>query len=611
MITFSRWCVALSLVFNLVSCGETSQGAAPSGVAQPENTPPPALENNDASETVLYVPPAGEPNPAMNPPGAENLAENVAVAENTAPAAEPATPTAETLQIASADAPASDAPGSTSYPGGVTVYAAAPAVYIQPAITVTVSQPAAPQFVVSSPTVIYSSSEVYYREHQVYNPRVALNGQGVWIEIEPGEFWFQPRLRKDLVRTWHPNYYGQLTWSSDYGTSIWVADPVFEPFGWATYHRGIWRQTASYGWIWFPNPDFAFRVDLFNVYSWDDRIAWSPFSFQFNHYYPHCHAYSHGRNRGFIDGYDRGYRQGFQDGHALAHAEIFLHGGTAVHQREFSSGRFHDRGIGENAVQAFKGRRPGQGDAIVNLPNREFLGARGQIPTAQAPTYVRDEVRKIPARPSAGTGSAPSVVAAPAMQPARPPRTEARPAAVAPAAPVNAPVSVPATRPVRRPVGNPASEVRPQPSRPSVTPAIPNTPPASVAPQTRPAPVTKPAPRTEPPKQQGSALPERAPSLPPRVSTEVRPSVAPSVTRPVEPAVVPSNVPPRRAPVATPAVVSRPAAAPAVTPRANSPSSPPPRAVQPQTSPRPSGGQNPSKGIPARVTKPAPGKPAK
>jgi hypothetical protein len=96
----------------------------------------------------------------------------------------------------------------------------------------------------------------------------ALSPYGTWMEIDAGTVVWRPTM---IRRNWSPYSRGQWLWT-DYG---WYWDS-YEPFGHIAYHYGRWYYDDYYGWIWFPDDQWApawvdWRYD-------DDYIGWAPLS---------------------------------------------------------------------------------------------------------------------------------------------------------------------------------------------------------------------------------------------------------------------------------------------------------------------------------------------
>ena len=104
------------------------------------------------------------------------------------------------------------------------------------------------------------------------HPRVSgyfynsLSPYGRWIEIDYGVVVWRPTI---MNRNWSPYNDGRWVWTSD--GWYWQS---YEPFGYITYHYGRWYFDDYYGWLWYPDYEWApawveWRYD-------DDYIGWAP-----------------------------------------------------------------------------------------------------------------------------------------------------------------------------------------------------------------------------------------------------------------------------------------------------------------------------------------------
>lgn len=89
---------------------------------------------------------------------------------------------------------------------------------------------------------------------------------GTWIEIDYGVVVWKPTI---IRVNWMPYQIGSWVWTSD----GWYWDS-YEPFGFITYHYGRWYYDNYYGWLWYPDYEWApawveWRYD-------NDYIGWAP-----------------------------------------------------------------------------------------------------------------------------------------------------------------------------------------------------------------------------------------------------------------------------------------------------------------------------------------------
>jgi hypothetical protein len=79
--------------------------------------------------------------------------------------------------------------------------------------------------------------------------REALAPHGEWLDLEPyGTVWAPLGVRAD----WRPYTHGRWIYT-DLGW-LWLGE---EPWAWAVYHYGRWKQDADHGWIWVPSSTWA------------------------------------------------------------------------------------------------------------------------------------------------------------------------------------------------------------------------------------------------------------------------------------------------------------------------------------------------------------------
>ena len=118
-----------------------------------------------------------------------------------------------------------------------------------------------------------------------------LSPYGTWIEINNGVIVWRPTR---IHLGWSPYQEGRWIWTGD--GWYWHS---YEPFGYITYHYGRWYFDDYYGWLWYPDYEWApawveWRYD-------DDYIGWAPLSpyasfsisvgifFTYTYYAPYYH----------------------------------------------------------------------------------------------------------------------------------------------------------------------------------------------------------------------------------------------------------------------------------------------------------------------------------
>ena len=76
-----------------------------------------------------------------------------------------------------------------------------------------------------------------------------LSPYGQWIEIDYGVVVWQPTI---MQTGWAPYSIGRWVWTYD----GWYWDS-YEEFGYVTYHYGRWYYDDYYGWLWYPDYEWA------------------------------------------------------------------------------------------------------------------------------------------------------------------------------------------------------------------------------------------------------------------------------------------------------------------------------------------------------------------
>jgi len=93
-----------------------------------------------------------------------------------------------------------------------------------------------------------------------------LSPYGTWVEIDYGVVVWRPTVMR---MGWAPYRMGSWVWTYD----GWYWDS-YESFGYITYHYGRWYYDDYYGWLWYPDYEWApawveWRYD-------NDYIGWAP-----------------------------------------------------------------------------------------------------------------------------------------------------------------------------------------------------------------------------------------------------------------------------------------------------------------------------------------------
>jgi hypothetical protein len=180
---------------------------------------------------------------------------------------------------------------------------------------------------------------------------------GSWIEVDNGVIVWRPTI----IRTkWMPYNVGRWVWTYD----GWYWDS-YEPFGYITYHYGRWYYDDYYGWLWYPDYEWApawveWRYD-------SDYIGWAPLNpyaafsvsvgiYFTNVYYTPYYNWNFVNYNYFCDPYvynyyvEPGYKQRIYNGTKYRH------------DYTYRNGRVQNRGIDVNYVSSRSGQEIKQRD---------------------------------------------------------------------------------------------------------------------------------------------------------------------------------------------------------------------------------------------------------
>lgn len=215
-----------------------------------------------------------------------------------------------------------------------------------------------------------------------------LSPYGSWIEIDYGVVVWRPTI---IRVSWMPYQMGRWVWTYD----GWYWDS-YEPFGYITYHYGRWFYDDYYGWLWYPDYEWApawveWRYD-------DDYIGWAPlhpyavFSVSIGihwtrtYYTPyyHWHFVSY---RNFCDPYVYNY-------YVAPNYKYRIHGTTKYRTNYvYYNGRVQNRGIDTKYISVRSGQEIRQRDIVrvrdSNELRRDESGRRDEIRTLD---LKRDEL---------------------------------------------------------------------------------------------------------------------------------------------------------------------------------------------------------------------------
>jgi len=191
-----------------------------------------------------------------------------------------------------------------------------------------------------------------------------LSPYGTWIEINNGVVVWRPTI---IRLDWSPYQDGRWIWTND----GWYWNS-YEPFGNITYHYGRWYFDDYYGWLWYPDYDWApawveWRYD-------DDYIGWAPLSpyasfsistgifFSYTYYAPYYHwhfvTYKH-----FCNPYVYNY-------YVPTKQKYRIYSNTKYRTNYgYDNGRIQNRGVDVNYIRVRSGQKITRRDILtVNNP---------------------------------------------------------------------------------------------------------------------------------------------------------------------------------------------------------------------------------------------------
>ncbi len=203
---------------------------------------------------------------------------------------------------------------------------------------------------------------------------------GSWIEVDYGVVVWRPTI----IRTnWMPYNVGRWVWTYD----GWYWDS-YEPFGHITYHYGRWYYDDYYGWLWYPDYEWApawveWRYDN-NYIGWAPLHPYAVFSvsvgifFTSVYYTPYYHWHFVNYNY-FCDPYV--YHYYVEPGYKYR-----IHSGTKYrHDYTYRNGRVQNRGIDVKYISTRSGQEIRQRDLTRVRDSRDLkrdsFGDRDEIRT--------------------------------------------------------------------------------------------------------------------------------------------------------------------------------------------------------------------------------------
>ncbi|MCU0413913.1 MAG: hypothetical protein MUE91_05855 [Ignavibacteriaceae bacterium] len=213
---------------------------------------------------------------------------------------------------------------------------------------------------------------------------------GSWIEVDYGVVVWRPTI----IRThWTPYNVGRWIWTYD----GWYWDS-YEPFGHVTYHYGRWYYDDYYGWLWYPDYEWApawveWRYDN-NYIGWAPLHPYAVFSVSVgiyftNTYYTPYSYWNYVNYANFCDPYVYNYY--VEPGYKYR-----VHSGTKYrHEYTYRNGRVQNIGIDVNYISKRSGQEIRQRDLTRVRDsrdlNRDSFGDRDEIRTLD---LKRDELVK-------------------------------------------------------------------------------------------------------------------------------------------------------------------------------------------------------------------------
>lgn len=194
-----------------------------------------------------------------------------------------------------------------------------------------------------------------------------LSPYGSWIEIDYGVVVWRPTI---INMNWMPYNMGRWIWTYD----GWYWDS-YEPFGYITYHYGRWFYDDYYGWLWYPDYEWApawveWRYD-------NDYIGWAPLhpyayfsisigihftnSYTTPYYHWHFVSYNH-----FCHPYVYNY-------YVAQNYRYRIYSGTKYRTNYvYYNGRIQNRGIDVGYVRTRSGQEIKQRDLVRVRDSREL-----------------------------------------------------------------------------------------------------------------------------------------------------------------------------------------------------------------------------------------------
>ena len=190
---------------------------------------------------------------------------------------------------------------------------------------------------------------------------------GSWIEVDYGVVVWRPTI---IRLNWMPYQMGRWVWTYD----GWYWDS-YEPFGFITYHYGRWYYDDYYGWLWYPDYEWApawveWRYNN-NYIGWAPLHPYAAFSVSVgiyftNVYYTPYNHYNYVTYVNFCDPYVYNY-------YVAPGPKYRVHKGTKTrHNFVYYNGRVQNRGVDVKYVSNRSGQKIKQRDLIRVSDSREL-----------------------------------------------------------------------------------------------------------------------------------------------------------------------------------------------------------------------------------------------
>jgi hypothetical protein len=217
-----------------------------------------------------------------------------------------------------------------------------------------------------------------------------LSPYGSWIEVDYGVIVWRPTI---IRANWMPYQMGSWVWTYD----GWYWDS-YEPFGFITYHYGRWYFDDYYGWLWYPDYEWApawveWRYNN-NYIGWAPLHPYAVFSVSVgiyftNTYYTPYYHWNYVGYGNFCDPYVYNY-------YVASGYKNRIHSGTKYRNNfVYYNGRIQNRGVDIKYVSVRSGKKIKQRDLVRVTDSRQMTrdgnGKRDEIRTLD---IKRDELMR-------------------------------------------------------------------------------------------------------------------------------------------------------------------------------------------------------------------------